>query len=257
MADNDDVFVFGQDGTPVGVNPLATRVPELTDTELHDVAVVASTANELETIALIDMLEETGIPAFKRGGIIHLGSVGPSEIVAPRKLLDLARAAIQEFRNTANERGIENAFSPDSVEEQQNDPRSNDMALMGRIAYATPEEREEILSKFIAQAVIDATPAPELAQHLAAAGLNRDEADALIEKVKTRQMDSIRGKLESRMQTGYLVGGAGAVLFVITLLFSISSGRLVAAPIWGVMATVIGFGLAADAKSKLNALEKK
>ena len=257
MADNNDVFAYGQDGTPVGVNPAVSQAPELTEDEIHDVVVVASAGNELEAIALIDMLADEDIPALKKGGMIHFGGAGQSEIAVPRKLKDKALSAIQKFRNSADERGVEDAFSPETVEEQQNDPRSADMALMGRIAHATPEEREKILSQFIAQSIVDSMPVPELAQHLAAAELSREEAEALIAKVKSQQIDSIRNKLESRIQTGRLVGTIGAVLFVITLIACISNARMIAWPALGVMTIVIGFGLAADAKSKLKIWEKK
>ncbi len=41
-------------------------VHDLSEAELHDVTVVTTAGNEFEAIALIEALEESGIPAMKR-----------------------------------------------------------------------------------------------------------------------------------------------------------------------------------------------
>ncbi len=95
---DDDPFVYDEHGVPSGVKALPRPI-ELSETELHDVVVVATTANEFEALTLIETLDEAGIPAMKRSGLIHFGSQGPCNIAVPRKLQGTAAEIIEKFRS--------------------------------------------------------------------------------------------------------------------------------------------------------------
>ena len=241
-----------------GENQAATPVHDLTEAELHDVAAATSAGSELEAIALIEMLEDAGIPAMKHGGLIHLGGFGTSEIMVSRKLLDAAKAEIEKFRGESSERGVQEAFKPENIADAASDRRrTHDMGEMAKLENVPPAERDLKLTEFIASASADGMAEPELARHLAAAGLTRVESDALIAKVRTQHTDLIRSRLQARMQTGYYIAGAGVVALLGTIYFLMFVGRVPRILALGWIALIVGAGLAADAKSKIAALDKK
>lgn len=228
---------------------------DLTEHELHDVTVVTTAENEFEAVALIEALEEAGIPAMKRGGIVHLSSLGQREVLVPRKLFEAARAEILKSRSDATERGVADAFKPENADVPSS-PENGQSAPFSSVARGGARERK--LFDFVAQSISDSMPAPKLAQHLAAEGLTREEADALIQRVKTEHSDLIRGRLEARAQLGYVIGVAGIIFFAIGLYLSLSplayrAGLFVLAGSFG---TAIGFGLSHHASSKLAALNQ-
>ncbi|HLX61480.1 MAG TPA: hypothetical protein VKX17_09380 [Planctomycetota bacterium] len=256
MADEDDPFVYGEDGVPESVKALGHEY-ELTEEELHDVVLASIAANDFEAIALVSQLEEAGIPAMKSGGNMQLGVVTQAEVRVPRKLLEEAKTLIEKIRGEVSARGVEMAFKPENIEEQWSDSKpSPAMSLMRLLDTASGAERERILFDFVVQAIADSMPAPALARHLAAAGLSREEADALISHVKTEQMHLVREQLERQISAGYVLGGLGIAALVaafIVVLFMRRGQLLIGLAAFG---TITGFGLAGHAKAKLAALEK-
>ena len=95
MADDDDIFEFDENGKPAGIR---TPLQPLTEEEIHDVVLIATAANEWEAITLVEMLEDSGIPAMRRSGMIYFGGGGVCEVLVPRKLSDKATDAIAKFR---------------------------------------------------------------------------------------------------------------------------------------------------------------
>jgi hypothetical protein len=252
MTDDNDQYA---DSGEAGNAPFTHNV---TDAELHDVVAATSAGSELEAIALIEMLEDAGIPAMKHGGLIHLGGFGTSEIMVPRKLLDAAKIEIEKFRGESSERGVEEAFKSENIADAKSDRRrTHDMGNMAKMANMPAAERDNALTEFIAHASADGMVEPELARHLAAAGLNRAESDALIAKVRTQHSHLIRSRLESRVQTGYYMGSAGVIAVLASFYFLMSAGRVPRILVLGWLGLVIGFGLAADAKLKIADLDKK
>ena len=304
------------DSNDEDINPSGEYAPtpciDLTDAELHDVAVAATVANEFEAIAILDALEEAGIPAMKRGGIVPLVAGRTSEVMVPRKLLDIAKMEITKIRRQADERGVERAFDADSIEDYKSDqwrPVIQNLklkmqfadhaqrqqilnefvsaAIAGgvlpeeikhhlsaarwssdaietaisntearQITPVDPEGRQRFLEDFVAQAKADGMPAAELAKHLAGVGLSHAEADAVIDNVQERQPNLIREKLEARLVAGNIIGWVGLFLFCLTIAVVINRSGTVMFPASGGFCAIVGFGIAADARSKLRSLDK-
>jgi hypothetical protein len=255
MADEDDPFIYDENGHPTGVKPTVEQ-PALSEHELHDVVVVTVAANELESIALINALEDEGIPAMKRGGIVHLGSAQPVDVLVPRLLLEQARSSVEKFREASSERGVQEAYKPENIEEQWNDPKqSKQMQLMTKLAVADKETRERELFDFVATALADKMPSTAMAQCLAVAGLNKDEADALVAHVQQNRLSLVREKLESFSTNCIVVACLAAFCVVTQVIMMVSASYFYPKILVGsACALVISLGMLAHSKSKLDAL---
>ncbi len=258
MADDEEVSEHNEDGTPSGMNAPAGHV-DLTDAELHDVTEVATVANEFEAIAIVETLEDAGIPAMKHNGIVYLGSSGQSMVVVPRKLLAEARAVVEQFRKAANERGVDEAYKPESVDDQLKDAPSDPLTYkMIEIATRPKEERTELLSPYVAQWLADGMPDPEIARYLASAELNRVDSETLIAFIRVGQSDLLIESLDRRAMSGYALAAFGAFLFVAPF-FGATFLFVLLIPFENVIGAclfVSGLGIVAIARTRIEQLEK-
>lgn len=257
MADEDDPFIYDENGQPTSVKPMPEQ-PQLSEEELHDVVVVSVAANELEAIAMINSLEDDGIPAMKRGGIVHLGSAQQVDVLVPRVLLDQARCGVEKFRAAASERGVEEAYKPENIEEQWNDSKqTKQMELMTKLGTTEVPDRERVLFDFISSAIADNMPATEMARCLAVAGLSQPEAEALVAHVKSERQELVREKLESRSTNYLIVAGLSAFCFVTQMIMMVTAGIYYPKIIYGsALVLVCTLCLYAHSKSELNSKGK-
>ena len=89
-------------------------------------------------------------------------------------------------------------------------------------------------------------PVPQMARYLATAGLQRDEAEALVANVKSSHKDQMRASLENKFYSSFILCAAGVGFVFVPFPFN------------GVIAAclvVAGIGMALHYRGRMNALE--
>jgi hypothetical protein len=246
--------------------PDEIELPELTQDELHDVVVACTAKNEFEAIAFIDALEEAGIPAMKQGGLIHFGAFAQPDITVPRKLLEQAKVVLEELKAEVTERGVDHAFKAENIEEQRSDEKRDQLTSeMLELSTEPMEIRLPKLSEYVIGWLADGRPAPEFARLLAAAGLERGEAEQLVEKVRHESSERVHEKLRMRLLSGSALMLLGVGLFVLNRWFplwiTMSHARgLANVRIYsdvGIIMAFVGLCIVLQANHRMNQLNKK
>lgn len=227
-----------------------SNVPtQLTYAELHDVTHAITANNEFEAIALIDMLEDVGIPAFKRSGIVHVSSIGKCEVMVPRVLLSQAQAAIATFRQQAIEEGVRDAYTPESRAEQFATPLIDaEMENMFILASMPEDQRIEALAPHVADWLASQTSAPQIARYLAAAGLQREKAETLVADVKTIHSNLLADSLRKMRLRSLVFALLGPMFLCIPIPFN-------AALCFAMI--ISGLGMAQHFQKRLNVVLKQ
>jgi hypothetical protein len=188
---------------------------ELTREELQDLVIVERVQSVPEAGFLVALLEDEGIPAIIHGASLSgmtLAEFFAPEVRVPRALLEQAKEVIAADRAKARERGVEDAFTEQKIQEELSDKREDtDMAEMNRLNTESAVPRNEQLAAFIAKWLVEGTNPVRMCQYLAVAGLSREEAEALIRNVKEKRQDLMDQAFNNQVMAGLglaLVGGA-------------------------------------------------
>ena len=193
----------------------------LTPDDLQDLVVVANARTMPEALYLTNTLEDAGIPAAARNGSASVHAtftqgMGEQSICVPRALSQQAREIIQKARQTAEQRGMESAFEPDSIVDAtynvERDPVLKEMFLLREV---TPLERTARLSEYIVLWLTSGKKPQEMAAYLAAADLTIEDAEKLVDEVSRRYAFQIQEKRNKQYGLGVLFIAGGIVLFVV------------------------------------------
>ena len=192
-----------------------TEPLELSREDMQDLVMVERFKTVPEAGFLVALLEDEGIPAVIHGASLSgmtLNEFFAPEVRVPRALLEQAREVIAKDREQARERGVEDAFTEEKIEEELLDPRPDpDMDEMSRLSTEAADPRREKLQVFIAKWLVEGVSSVRMSQYLAVAGLSREEADALIQTVKEKRQDLLEDAFNNRIMLGIgiaLIGGA-------------------------------------------------
>ncbi len=200
------------------------RVAQLSQDELLDLARI-QTDSPAEAMYLEDALADVGIPTSTRaeGGPFQNARLKP-EVCVPRKLIAEASAVVARARDEAKKRGIEQAFEFENVEDAQLD-RDPVMMRMFDLGSLPASQRNEKLSAYIAQWILDGRPERDVARYLAAAGLEQDEAAELIAAAVRHQSDHIEHERGDSYLIGWLLLLAGFLVTAGSIWFLILGRR--------------------------------
>ncbi|MCY3023925.1 MAG: hypothetical protein NTW87_33520 [Planctomycetota bacterium] len=185
---------------------------QLSPEDLRDTVPAFSATTQPEAIYLTESLHEAGIPAYalpQRLEGIAMGLL----IHVPRARLDEAQKVIAQARAEAEARGVEAAFDLQSVADTTDDRHDELLMAMFRLRAETPEERDEKLREHAAKWVLDSMAPVQMAKCLAAAGLSRAEAEALVNEMADTQREA-HAERNARRAT------LGTVFFVLALLLA-------------------------------------
>lgn len=181
---------------------------ELSAEQLQDLVVAIIPSSEAEAMFLGNLLEDSGIPnsteADRTGyGALTSGGYSGTRIYVPRVLQEKARELIAEALAKVKKGRIEDAFEPESVVESLEDKKADPLMLqMAQLRDQTPEKRNEILARHIVEWQSENMSAVDMARFLAAAGLNKEDADALLAAVVRQRGEEIQSAANGKIWSG-------------------------------------------------------
>jgi hypothetical protein len=226
--------------------------------------------------ALEDALDEAGIPTLvlqpndQMIGLVS-GSATPAymneQVTVPESRVRDALQVVQRVEAQAVERGMKDAFDPVSIDERLHDPKG-DQLLKRTAATATlpPEERHEVLAGLVADMLAFEVGDIRMAQCLAAAGLNEDEATRLVAEVVRERADLFEKSRRRLLTAGRASSVSGILLLLLSLCLLIP--RWQSAPalafsgheswmlVTGLVSTCIGTGLIQRARRMRNPAQR-
>lgn len=237
-------------------------VRELSDAQLHDLRRVAMPTTQAEAAYLVDLLEEAGIPAVIQGERLTglVGGFPTTDIRVPNALREKALAVIEQARNAMHDRGVDAAFVRENIQDAEEDERADPMIFeMQNLSVLEPGERESRLEKFILDWSVDGTSSVQMAQYLAVAGLDRERAETLVNKVQAENNEKLSENKDGQKTMGIaaLVIGIGLTFFSFLIAFNQSNQRGVSIYIVFSGLILSGFGYMVASRSKIPNLTRR
>ena len=213
--------------------------------ELHDVTIAATAMNAIEALGLVDLLEESGIPAMsRRSGLIYFGSLSGTDILVPRVHVVKARRIVEEFRTNATEKSVVDSFKKENIDEQLNDTQREPLIdRLRELSFSEKEVRDIVLLDLLADWIAADTSDIQIANYLAISGCTPSEANELLVKVLTINSSKLKTKLKTKIRICCVI----AVLGLFCTIFSGGSA-------FAAMALVCGLGFAFRYNANLKAL---
>jgi hypothetical protein len=194
---------------------------ELSPEEMQDIVVVAIARTVPEAIYLTDTLEEAEIPVVSRNdntqGLTH--HAYETRICVPRALQSKALEVVNAARSNAETRSVDNAFHPETIADSTRDVQADPvLELMFRLREADTATRAEQLEAFATEWLTSGVTSANIARYLAAAGLDLEQADALMQHIRETQGEQVSEEQKARSARGKMWMIFSGVLFVAQLM---------------------------------------
>ncbi len=129
---------------------------------------------------------------------------------------------------------------------------------MWKLARLQMSDRVPKLTEHVAEWIAEGKKEPQIAQHLAAAGLNLEEARTLYNTVNHDMTERIIEKLEERFSNGITIAIVGALLTIISFfVFRVNMGGVTFVYLITPLVSAWGIFTALQARFKHSQIEKQ
>lgn len=166
----------------------------LTEAEIRDVVCAYRSLNPVDAEIKQEVLDDAGIPNSLVGGSLPFGGMGfaPLKIMVPRVLVENARLIMAKAEEDAKREGVEIAFTEEALQEFMDNPDPEpELAEIFEMRARHPGPRDEELAVYVATWLVVPLQVYELAQRLALAGLNLEDAKSIVKWVADERADLI------------------------------------------------------------------